>query len=242
MKNFLIIVFLLVPLAASPQHARNLPEHDHKSVHFGFSLGLNTMDFKIRASEYALENDIFAEVSNLSPGFNINVISNFRLGNDFSLRMLPGVSFGQRRIDYYTMDGQPLPGNDAGDGTSVPRHFNSQELESSFLEFPFLVKYKSVRINNYRPYLIGGVNFRYDLAKNYNEDDEIYLSLNPFDTYLETGFGVDFYLPYFKFATELKFATGFFNTLDPKDTSRPQFQNAIGRMRSNMFILSFHFE
>jgi hypothetical protein len=232
-------MFLMVPLAASAQSTRNLPEHDHKTIHFGFSLGLNTMDFKVRASEYAIENDIFAEVSNLSPGFNINVISNFRLGNHFALRILPGVSFGQRRIDYYTMDGQPLPGNDA---VVIPRQFNSQELESSFLELPFSVKYRSARINNYRPYLLGGVNFRYDLAKNFSEDDEIYLSLNPFDAYVETGFGIDFYLPYFKFATELKFAVGFFNTLDPRDTSRPQFQEAIERLRSNMFILSFHFE
>ncbi len=235
----------MVPLIAGAQRAavRNLPEHDHKAVHFGFSLGINTMDFKIRSSEYALENDIFAEVSNLSPGFNINVVSNFRMGNSFDLRILPGVSFGQRKIDYYTMDGQPLPGSGTADGpVARPRIFSSQELESSFLELPFLVKYKSTRINNYRVYLLSGVNFRYDLARNFNEDDEIYLSLNSFDTYLENGIGIDFYLPFFKFSTELKFAVGFFDALERNETSRPQFQNAIERVRSNMFIISFHFE
>jgi hypothetical protein len=244
LKNIITIVFLLVPLIASSQRAvvRNLPEHDYRAMHFGFTLGLNTMDFRIRASRFAAANDLYAEVSTLTPGFNINVVSNFRMGNYFDLRILPGVSFGQRKIDYYTMDGLPLPGNVSHDGSAGPLLLTSQELESSFLELPVILKYKSVRINNYRPYLLGGINFRYDLARNFNEDDGIYLDLNPFDTYLETGFGIDFYLPYFKFSTELKYAMGVFEALDRRESSRPQYQNAIKRMRSNLIILSFHFE
>ncbi len=37
-------------------------------------------------------------------------------------------------------------------------------VESSFLEFPLLLKYKGDRLNNVRPYVIGGLNYRYDLA------------------------------------------------------------------------------
>ncbi len=244
LKNLIAILFLLTPLIASSQGAsvRNLPEHDHRALHFGFTLGLNTMDFKVRSSEYAVDNDFYAEVSNLTPGFNINVVSNFRLGNHFDFRILPGVSFGQRKIDYYTMEGHPLPGGETEGDASVPVLVGSQELESSFLEFPFALKYKSVRINNYRPYLLGGVNFRYDLARNFNEDDEIFLSLKPFDIYLETGFGIDFYLPYFKFSTELKYAMGFVDNLDRRENSRPRYQDSIERMRSSLIILSFHFE
>lgn len=244
LKKLIIIVFFLVPLIASSQRnvVRNLPEHDYRAIHFGFTLGINTMDFKVRSSDYAVDNDLYAEVSSLSPGFNINVVSNFRLGNLFDLRVLPGVSFGQRKIDYYTMDGQPLPESGEGEGITEPFMLSSQELESSFLELPFALKYKSVRINNYRPYLLGGVNFRYDLARNFNEDDRIFLSLKPFDIYLETGFGIDFYLPYFKFSTELKFALGFIDTLDRRESSMPQYQDAINRIRSNLIILSFHFE
>jgi hypothetical protein len=237
-------VLVLLPLIASSQRSvvRNLPEHDYRALHFGFTLGLNTMDFKIRASEYAVNNDMYAEVSNLSPGFNINVVSSFRMGDYFDLRILPGVSFGQRRIDYYTMDGTALPGSENNNGSFEPSFIISQELESSFLELPVILKYKSTRINNYRPYLLGGINFRYDLARNFNEDDGIYLSLKPFDTYLETGFGIDFYLPYFKFSTEIKYAAGFLNALDRRENSRPQYQDAINIMRSNLVVLSFHFE
>jgi len=221
---------------------RNIPEHDFKALHFGFTLGLNTMDFRIRSSQYAVENDFYGEVSSLTPGFNINIVSNFRLGWHFDLRLLPGVAFGQRRIDYYTMGGHPLPGSGGVSSGSQPRHAGSQDLESSFLEFPVILKYKSVRIDNYRPYLLGGVNFRYDLAKNFSEEDEIFLRLNPFDIYLETGFGIDFYLPYFKFSTELKYAMGFLNMLNYQPNSRPRYQDAIERLQSSLIILSFHFE
>ena len=243
MKKLLIILILFIPVLASAQRARvkNIPEHDHKAVHFGFTLGLNTMDFRVRDSEYAIENGFFGEVSGLTPGFNINIVSNFRLSDYFDFRMLPGVAFGQRRIDYYHTDGSPLPGSPEDEGSFDPRQDSrSQELESSFLEFPFILKYKSDRVNNYRPYLVGGVNFRYDLAKNYSETDEIFLSLNSFDIYLETGFGIDFYLPYFRFSTELKYAKGFLNVFNPRGESI--YENSIDRLKSNLLVLSFHFE
>lgn len=200
------------------------------------------MDFKIKSSEYAVAENFFGEVSTLTPGFNINIVSNFRLNDHFDFRILPGVAFGQRRIDYYRIEGPGLPGSEQWSEQDEPGLESSQELESSFLEFPFAIKYKSVRIDNYRPYLIGGVNFRYDLAKNFNEEDNIFLSLKPFDVFLETGFGIDFYLPYFKFSTELKFAMGFIDTLDRRQSSHMQYQNSLEKLRSNLVILSFHFE
>jgi len=184
------------------------------------------MDFRIISSEFAVEEDFFAEVSSLSPGFNINVVSNFKLSRFLDFRVLPGIAFGQRKVDYY----------------SDSLYAGSQDLESSFIEVPLILKYKSVRIRNYRPYLIGGINFRYDLAKNFSEDDQIYLNLKPFDTYLELGFGIDFYLPYFKFSTELKYAKGLLNVIDYTPSSQPQFQNAIERLGSNLLIFSLHFE
>lgn len=221
---------------------KNIPGHDLKTLNFGFSLGINTMDFRIKASEFAVENDLFAEVSSLTPGFNINVVSNLRLSENFDLRVLPGVSFGQRKIDFYTMDGQGLPGSKDGDSQSEPRLVRSQEMESSFLELPFVIKYKSVRINNYRPYLLGGVNFKYDLAKNFSEEDEIFLSLRPFDIFFEIGFGIDFYLPFLRLSSEIKYALGFLNMIDHQETSRPRYKNAIEKLQSNLVILSFHFE
>ena len=54
-----------------------------------------------------------------------------------------------------------------------------QVIESSFLEFPLLLKFKGDRLNNVRPYVIGGLNYRYDLAakKEYDPDKQVYIRL-----------------------------------------------------------------
>ena len=82
------------------------------------------------------------------------------------IRFLPGVSFGQRVIRYYK------------DGVFI---ITPQKLESSFLEFPLLLKLKGDRLNNVRPYVIRGLNYRYDLAgKKEFEDDpdkEVYIQV-----------------------------------------------------------------
>ncbi len=255
LKKVLFILLVLIPVSAAAQRARvrNIPEHEFKTVHFGFTLGLNTMDFRIKHSDFAVNytnnqlRGFYGEVSTLTPGFNINIVSNFRLSNHFDFRILPGVAFGQRRIDFYSMPrGSGVPGSDDWDGRSEPILLSSQNIESSYLELPFIFKYKAVRINNYKPYLIGGVNFRYDLAKNFSPDDGVFLSLNSFDTYMEVGFGIDYYLPYFKFSTELKYATGFIDILNrraaPGGLDESKYQYSIGALYSNLIILSFHFE
>ncbi len=234
----------MIPLAVNSQRIRlpNIPEHDKKPLHFGFSLGLNMMDFSIEASEFAVDSSFFGEVSTLSAGFNINIVSNFRLNDFFDFRMLPGVAFGQRRIDFYDLPGGTPPGSgNWGPGDTILFN-NSQNLESSYIEFPFLIKYKAVRIGNYRPYLLGGVNFRYDLARNFSDEDGVHLSLKPFDTFFEAGFGVDFYFPYFKFSTEIKYSMGFFNRLNPTESRSMKYQNSIEQLRSNLIVFSFHFE
>ena len=228
LKNFLTIGLLLFSLNAFSQRAvvRNIPQHDQKRLHFGFTLGINFMDFEIQPYDFAVANDFYPEVSQLIPGFNINIVSNLKLNRFFDLRFLPGIAFGQRNIDYFRETG----------------YYNYQELESSFLEFPLLLKYSSVRIDNFKPYLIAGVNGRYDLAKNFNEDDGIYIKLKPIDFYLEFGGGIDFYLPYFRFSTEIKYAKGFRDVMSRVPSGQPVYQSSIDYLKSNLLIISFHFE
>ena len=100
-------------------------------------------------------------------------------------------------------------------------------------------------MNNWRPYLIAGVNMRVDLSskKEYDDDKDIYLRLKYTDLYYEVGFGIDFFLKYFKFSPELKFSMGTRDMLvhDPPDRN-PQYVNAIDRLKSMIWVLNFHFE
>lgn len=212
------------------QKPKNESWYDEKPVHFGFTLGFNAMDFNIIPATG--QDSLFPLVNKLNPGINIQVITNLRLGTYFDLRFLPGVSFGQRVIDFYKNGERP-----AG--------IINQQLESSFLEFPLLIKYKGERLNNVRPYLIGGLNFRYDLAgkKEFDDEKPVYIRLKRPDLYYEAGGGMDFYLTYFKLAVELKISAGLNDILAREPHPRyPQYYNAIDRMKSRIWVLSFHFE
>ena len=214
---------------------RNYQVVDQKKIHFGFTIGFNTMDFKLTPSMNTFVSGtdtlvLIPEINNLSPGFHVSVISDFRLNDDFSLRFLPGISLGQRNILFYNPDG------------SVD---SEMKIESTFIDLPLSLKYKATRINNTRPYLLAGINVRNDMARNkeFNEDEEIYLKFKSFDIYYEIGVGIDFYLAYFKFSTEIKYSVGTFNNIssDVAD-DYPQYANSIDKLNSRMFLISLHFE
>ncbi|MFZ0283092.1 MAG: porin family protein [Bacteroidales bacterium] len=241
---FLAVTFLLIHLNTfgQKQKPKNDSWYDEKALHFGFSLGLNMMDFNITPTRVPFGSDttyLNPEVNILNPGINIQIVMNMRPGKYFDFRFLPGVSFGQRNVRYYSVL------DSLGVSVFGETYNDRQRIESSFLEFPFLLKYKGDRLNNARPYVIGGINFRYDLAgkKEYDDEKPVYLRVKRADLYYELGAGLDFYLPYFKFSVELKMSNGIRDIVvhDPAP-GYPQYANAIERMRSQIWIIAFHFE
>ena len=232
-KIIVSLLFLLIHLSLSgqKQKPKNESWYDEKLLHFGFSLGFNSMDFDITPNQAYLASDsLYPEVSVLYPGINIQIVTNLRPGKYFDIRFLPGVSFGQRIIRYYK---------------NQVIYNNQQRLESSFLEFPLLLKYKGERMNNVRPYIIGGLNYRYDLAAKKEFDDErpVYIRIKRPDLYYELGAGMDFYLTYFKLSVELKMSNGIGDVLVKESApGHPEFYNAIEKMKSQIWVLAFHFE
>lgn len=228
---------LCLSTSAQKQKPKNESWYDEKPLHFGFSLGFNTMDFNITPSQYNIAIDsLYPEVARLNPGINIQIVTNYRPGKYFDIRFLPGVSFGQRIVRYYKVD---------ENNQNAVLYNDQQRLESSFLEFPLLLKFKGDRLNNVRPYVIGGLNYRYDLAgkKEYDDEKPVYLRIKRPDLYYEFGTGMDFYLTYFKLSIELKMSNGFRNVLvNEAAPGHPQFANAIDKMKSQIWVLAFHFE
>jgi len=228
---FIVLLLTNLNLSAQKQKPKNESWYDDKPIHFGFSLGFNAMDFNITPSQqYYQKDSLFPKVSILNPGINIQIVTDVLLSKHFDLRFLPGVSFGQRVIRFY----------------KNKKLVNEQQrLESSFLEFPLLLKYKGERLNNVRPYVIGGLNYRYDLAgkKEFDDAKPIYLRLKRPDLYYELGAGMDFYLIYFKLSIELKMSTGLGNVLAREAApGHPDYYNAIEKLKSQIWVLSFHFE
>ncbi len=236
MKHLFFIVILVVvslnaPCQSKKKKVPNLSTFDQKPLHFGFLIGINTMDFSIQHSGASTPengyNPLYGELESLTPGINLGIVSSLRLNKNFNLRVLPGISFGQRNISYIDTDGN--------------RKGEALQIKSTFLEMPFLIKYNSARISNYKPYLIAGVNPRYDLAKSKQDG----LALNKFDLYYELGFGIDSYLNYFRFTTEFKISIGFRDIINHEGTGdllTLPYTQAIDKMTSRIFVLNFYFE
>lgn len=250
LRAFLYIsLLIIIPVQAYSQKAtvKNRPEYDDKPLQFGYMLGLNVMDFSFgRNYTYNSGEGLYADQASYAPGFQVGMVVDFRLGEYLNLRLQPGFNFGQRNVSFFEM------GKDADNNPTTMLLVNTFDLESSMLDFPVLLKYKAKRINNYRPYVIGGASVRYDLASkkeydesNTDESNNEYLMLKPFDVYAEMGFGIDYYLPYFKFTTELKLSLGFLNmlnTLKPKNEAGHIYVNSLNRLNSKIIMFSVYFQ
>ncbi|MDR2834943.1 MAG: PorT family protein [Bacteroidales bacterium] len=234
MKNFYIsILFILSVLTGFTQKSRpmNLERLDMQIAHFGYSLGLNMMDFTVRPSDFStspLFDTIYGVEIGRYVGFNVNMIANLRLGKHFDLRFLPGLNFGQRGLHYKLIKY----------GEFQKR---SMMIESTYIDLPLLIKYKAVRINNWRPFLIGGIDMKIDLAaqKKIKAEDMPKIRLKATDAYYELGLGADFFLEYFMFGIEIKASWGIRNIVDYDNS---QFTSYYKRLNSRMVHISFHFE
>ncbi len=239
MKRFLLFCLLIIGVNiafAQRPRVKNDSGYDEHRFHFGFAIGVNIMDFAFQRPAIDADNHLFADVSSISPGFQVNIVTDFRLGQYLNLRIIPGINLGQRTITF-----QEYPTG------SVKDLVKSMTIESNFADLPILLKYKAMRINNFRPYIIGGFSAKYDWAarKGYDESANIFVRLQPIDFYYEFGVGVDQYLPYFKFTTELRVAIGLNDILvkKPAESKGAEiYPKSINKLSSRMVTLNFYFE
>jgi len=230
---FLITLSFSLLVSAQVKKPWNDPGYDDKLVHFGFSVGVNSMDLAFKRTNKAdvQENPVLIpDVNKLHPGFQVQIVSNLRLAEDLDLRFLPGISFGSRTISFYDLK--------ETETSKKPVLSGTVDLDNNYLDFPLNLKYRSRRLNNYRPYIIGGFNYRYDMAARKQD----VFRLKPGDLYAELGVGIDFYLPYFKLSTEMKVGMGLFDLLirDPK--SNQNYLASIEKVNAYIIGFSFHFE
>lgn len=257
-KRSLIIFLLLVTGLISRAQMWGIPNlttFDDRKIHFGFTLGLNVLDLGIQHYHTLDENPAFdanalgeiypgflseidsvnrqvrADIATLTPGFTVGIVSNLRLSENLDLRFVPGLSFGNRKLKYNVpLHDMNSPGN--GDEYS---------LRATYIDFPFYLKYKSKRIVNQRPYMLGGLAARVDISKSAAEE---LVRLRKMSFYAEAGMGWDMYLQFFRLSTELKYSFGLGNNLAaaPEFPQPGYFNQAFKNLSAHMLTLSFHFE
>jgi len=210
----------------------NLPDHDSKKYYLGIGFLYDNSHLQVTAHPTFLQSDSVLYVNPMnSGGFGVSGMFTFRLANHFEFRFaFPEFIFSSNSISYHI---QHPP-----EGEQV---MATKQIQSLLLGFPAQVKFLSDRIGNFRVYMLGGINYRYDLASNSSaRKAENLVKLTPSDLSVEAGLGFQFYFPVFILSPELKISEGIKN-IHSRDPSL-QYSNVIDKLKSRQIIFSIIFE
>ncbi len=235
MKKILCLIVLVLSfmgVAFSQTAPPNMPHYDGKIAHFGISFGYNQFYSNMIEKEFRPYQDtIMGFNSDRNSGFQLMFVTDLRLLNFLNLRFTPGVTFGDRRLNFYEYN---------RDGEFIVK---STSLEAIYVEMPLEFKIRSKRWHDMRPYLIAGGKYAYDLGsikrKKANPND-VMLKIDNSEIFYTLGAGVDFYLPYFKFGVEIKTSYGLTNILLPEHHT--MYSDVLDKIRTQVFYINLTFE
>ncbi len=232
LHRYQVILFLLIGTFVQQAQAQGGSfnyenKFSKKSYYFGITLGINMSKFRIDRDQSLVGNDTIATInSSFGPGFNLGIVANIKLGENFDFRfMTPTLSFADRRLEYNLTTSQ----------TEV------KKIESVFLEFPIHVRYKSKPYKDFRLFVVAGAKYTIDLASNSRSrkaDDLIKVVQH--DMAVEFGFGFQVFFPYFILSPEIKFSYGVMDILSRDEDLI--YSSTIDKLFSRGFAISLHFE
>ena len=200
----------------------NLQNFDQKKIHFGYYIGLNNYNYKL---DY-LNNPSSEGIINIENSFGLNVglIGDLKLRKNLNLRFEPGLKTNKLNVLY--------PNND------------TREIKSTYIQLPLLLKYGAKRYNNIKPYVLGGLSTSFNLSGNQNSPEDnnngvFRLKTNTF--YYELGFGIDFYLRYFKFSPSIRGVFSLKNEIVPDLDPNSPWTGNIDKMSTRAIFINFSF-
>lgn len=230
--------------AAQEKIAQNKPYIDLRQLHFGILVGMHLQDIEFEnvgpqmvaaADGTQQEQLILCDADRWNPGFSVGVLADLRLSSHLSLRFTPTMHFGAKHLRFVNLSQTDENG---------ARHRETQDLKNTYISLPFDLKFSAQRFNNYRPYIMAGINPMINLTG----EDQDYVRLKRYDTFVEVGIGCDLYLRFFKLIPELKFCYSLTDALDKDHVNRLQdanmkaYANSVRSGHSKMFVLTFYFE
>ncbi|MCK0189442.1 porin family protein [Arenibacter sp. F20364] len=231
MKNIFILLIVFCALGATSnaqfneKPVMNLENEDEPLLNWGYFLGFNQYDFKF---EY--KDDLPDILVDKSFGFNVGLIGELRLNKFLDLRFEPGLHYNQRNLGFPGFDNE----RDA-----------IREVKSTYINFPLLLKVSTKRLGNWKPFLIGGASTSMNLGSNeqsLDDNSSATFRMKKTTYYYEMGFGIEFYLEYFKFTPSIR---GVFAINDElvrdNDPNSPWTGNIEAMMTRGLFI-NFTFE
>jgi hypothetical protein len=235
MKKLLFIIIVLIFSQSaksqifSNERLANLATADNRLLSWGYFLGFNNYGFNF---DYIKENgntetDITVEGQS---GFNVGLIGDVRINKYINLRLEPGLYFAQRDLIF--------------PGLEEEKDF-LREVKSTYIHIPLLVKFSTKRLNNLKPFVVAGISTSLNLSSNEKNPDDNFkgeFRSTSNTSYFELGFGIDFYLFYFKFTPSIRglFATS--NELIQDNSTNSPWTGNISKMSTRAWVLNFTFQ
>jgi len=236
MKKLFFALALLLALNSvhgqgffNKERLANLENFDKRRLSWGYFLGFNSYDFKIDYNEDLGDHNTDIAVTG-SAGFNVGLLGDLRINQYLNLRLEPGLYFAQRDLVFPNFE-------------EKKDYF--REVKSTYIHIPLLLKVSTKRLNNIKPFVVGGVSTSINLSSNQkNPDDNKQgkFRMTNGTQYYELGFGIDFYLYYFKFTPSIRGVFALSNELTPdKDPNSPWTSN-IDKLSTRAVFINFTFQ
>ena len=236
MNRFLILfIFLVMGISSQAQKFKQerYKNFDKRTFHFGFMLGFNSSDFTVYQDVNAYEKYGLKLLENdAQPGGQLGILTTMKLGTPvLRLRFIPTLSF-QEKLLRYTFEDTLLNTDE----------FGEERVNSTNLDFPLMLQFRTKRYNNFTAYALIGGQYSIDLqsqekaSQNYIDP---YIKIKRNDLQGQIGGGVEFFAPYFKFGIELKYSHGFINSFIQDNTN---IANPINKLYNKVWSLSLIFE
>lgn len=236
------LLFLTINFGVFAQQKRvkQLPNFDKYEINWGFYLGWNNSDYNIKYKENSFSNTSVHFDNKM--GFNVGLIANMRINDHFSLRFEPGLISNASTL--FFIDQNYVDGNST---TNLYENNSTTEITATFLHVPLLLKLNASRLNNVRPYLIGGFSYDHNFSSQKdNKDDNSsgQFRMRTHNFMYEVGFGFDFYFHHFKFSPSIRGQFAMTNEIfydDPLNGPSP-WTDPIGFMGSRSLFIKLAFE
>ncbi len=208
----------------------NIENKDKKILNYGYFLGFNQYDFKFDYRNNT-GRDILVDKT---VGFNVGLIGEMRISEFFDLRIEPGLHYNARTLFF--------PGFTGDDATDVNI---KREVKSTYINFPLLLKINTKRFGNFKPFLLAGPSVSLNLGSNEsNKDDNSSgtFRMKKWNYNYELGFGIDFYLEYFKFTPSIRGVFTINDEIIPDADPNSPWTGNIEAFRTRGLFINFTFE
>ncbi len=203
----------------------NLENKDKRFLNYGYFLGLNQYDFKFDYKNNT--KDILVEKS---MGFVVGLIGEMRINEFFDVRFEPGLAYNSRVLGFpgFTEERDAI-----------------REVKSTYINFPLLLKASTRRLGNFKPFLVGGASASLNLGSNETAVDDNLSGTFRMTKWVynyELGFGIDFYLEYFKFTPSVRGVFAITDELVPDNDPNSPWTGNIDALRTRGLFLVLTFE